>query len=193
MNLESTEIKEISETRFVFLVKRFQKGDLSAFEELYKMYYQDLLRYLIAISKKPEIAEDITQETFITAFRKREILDDPTKFKYWLFKIGTRKFQMYLRSRKDYKLLEVEKHDENITSPSTTVIQQEEKEIVKRALSILCAEKREVLWLHIVEDVPHTEIARILNIPEGTSRSRLHSALQEMEKLIRRKIEYETR
>jgi RNA polymerase sigma-70 factor (ECF subfamily) len=170
------------------LVERFRTGDPKALEQLYLLHAAAVIRYLTVLLDSPLEAEDLAHTAWCKAIEHRQSLRDPRKFALWIRKIAHREALKRLAREGRYKPLAAapgpSDHTPDDFEPHTLAIQQEEGGRVREALAALRLEYREILWLAIVDGLAHDEIAIILKIPAGTSRSPLHYALDELRRIM---------
>lgn len=144
-----------------------------SFESLVATYYQPLYRFAYSLSKSPDDASDLTQQTFLIWGEKGHTLRDQSKVKSWLF---TSLYREFLRHRRrsqkiapvDQEIIET-RHDPDLVS---SVRQMEGNEAMD-ALNELDDVYREPLSLFYLENMAYREIADVLDIPIGTVMSRL--------------------
>jgi RNA polymerase sigma-70 factor, ECF subfamily len=155
------------------LVLRCQTGDEAALGELMARYSPGLRLFLRKMTRQPAAADDLLQETWIDAYGKVSRLRDPGAFATWVYRIARDKAYRHLRRRpepagigEDAILVEA---DESEFTP-------DEADAVRAALDELPEEQREVLVLRFVEQMTYDEIARVIDHPVGTVRSRIHYA-----------------
>lgn len=146
-------------------------GDLNAMEYLYKIFYKDIFRIVYRQYSNKEIAEEIVNDTFITAFKRLETLKNHNSFKSWLFSIAINHVRN--RRRIEYKNNTVEIEDIHITDRTNHPII---RTTLQEAIQRLPLGYREVFMLHDADGFTHQEISKILNISEGTSKSQLFKA-----------------
>lgn len=172
------------------LVRRTQQGDCEAFNLLVKKY-QPKVRRLIGrfIADSAEV-EDLSQEAFIKAYRAIAQFQGKSAFYTWLYKIAvnTAKNHLITRRKKRHGTidlpLEVEKDEKehaaafvaDFQSPEDLLISQEIANTVQKALNKLSDELRLAIELREFEGLAYEEIAKQLNIPIGTVRSRIFRA-----------------
>ena len=172
------------------LVRRTQQGDCEAFNLLVKKY-QPKVRRLIGrfIADSAEV-EDLSQEAFIKAYRAIAQFQGKSAFYTWLYKIAvnTAKNHLITRRKKRHGTidlpLEVEKDEKeqaaafvaDFQSPEDLLISQEIAKTVQKALNKLSDELRLAIELREFEGLAYDEIAKQLNIPIGTVRSRIFRA-----------------
>jgi RNA polymerase sigma-70 factor (ECF subfamily) len=169
-------------------------GDFSLFERHIDALYRSALR----LTRKPEDAEDLVQETYLRAYRYRRKFQPGTNEKAWLFTIMTNVFRNRLRqrpAREDpldepgtdffiYDQLRREGMPVHLMSPEEIVVDRGFGDEVKRALEELPVSMRMVVMLVDVEDFSYKEAAAILGIKIGTVMSRLHRGRRALQKKL---------
>lgn len=142
--------------------------------KLIEEHHESLYRFAYRISGSSYDAEDLTQETFLTAHAKLGQVRDPAAVKSWLFTILRNHFCKRLRDRKGVREVSLE----NVIEPETKdlYIDQIESEELQAVLNQLTEEYRTVVVLYYFEELPYKEIAACLEIPIGTVMSRLSRA-----------------
>lgn len=121
-------------------------------------------------------ADDILQEVFMAANRNFDKLSDKSNFKAWIIGIARNKCNDYYRFKA--KSMEIPLEEIAGTTLSYSRFGITETSIVRETLSSLADKDKEVLYLYFFRDIPQTEIAKKLNIPLGTVKSRLYTAKQ---------------
>jgi RNA polymerase sigma-70 factor (ECF subfamily) len=166
------------------VVAAFQGGSAEALSELVRRHDSALIAFLTAFCGDGHRAADLAQESWLRAMAKRHSLRDRARFRAWLLRIGQRLCLMALRGSPAVELDEAERAAPDDRTALDTLIEVEDAERVRAALAGLPPAQRAVVWLAVVEDCAHGEVARILDIPEGTARSRLHYALARLGKRL---------
>ncbi|MFA0730567.1 MAG: hypothetical protein BKPUNTRY_000092 [Candidatus Fervidibacter sp.] len=186
------------------LVRRAKAGDFSAFEELVNRYERRIWTLAKQMVRHQEDAEDVTQETFLTALEHLEELRDEERFGAWLVQIATRHAFRVLERRKRFptqsldELTEETDGDEEGTiphpefiadwreNPETLLMRAETRQLIEQALNELPEKYRAVFLLRDVEGLSVKETAQALGISEANVKVRLLRArLQLREKLTR--------
>jgi len=170
-------------------------SDFSLFERHLDALYRSALR----LTRKPEDAEDLVQETYLRAYRYRNRFKPGTNEKAWLFTILTNIFRNRLRQQRHtvqepidvperdayiYEQLEREGLPLHLMSPEQLVVERGFGREVKTALDELPVQMRMVVLLVDVEDFSYKEVARILGIKIGTVMSRLHRGRRLLQKKL---------
>ncbi len=162
------------------LVKRSQEGDLQAFNQLVELYQTQLYGLAYNILRNTASAEDITQESFISAFKSIGKFRGGS-FKAWLFRIVTNTSIDYLRSSKRHPS---ESLDESIAelgfdvaskeeSPEEHAMRRELRSEIERGLHVLPYDQRMAATLVDIQGLSYEEAAEALGISSGTLKSRL--------------------
>lgn len=158
------------------LVERARSGDVDAFEALADRSLPEVYRLATAIVG-PDDARDVAQEALVAAWRELPRLRDVTRFRPWLRSIVMNRARNTLRSRRRRPTVGlVEGYGADVMHEPLAQAQQRLE--IQAAFGGLASPQREVIALHYVLDLPLREVARILDIPEGTAKSRLHAALR---------------
>jgi RNA polymerase sigma-70 factor (ECF subfamily) len=149
------------------------------FSELYRDYGRLVRNFLFRLGARASL-DDLTQETFLRAWKNLDDLREPSAAKAWLLRIALHRF--YDQGRK--KALPLSHFEESaISETSSSAARADARIDVERALAELPLEQRSVCLLFYVEELSISEIAKIVDIPEGTVKTRLMKAREKM-KLI---------
>jgi RNA polymerase sigma-70 factor (ECF subfamily) len=176
------------------LLERARQGDSEAFCAIAEQYGTVLFRQACGLAGNPAVAEDITAETMVEAWRSIHRYDGTCKFSTWLFAILLHRYKKHLRSLQSrpipassLPLAETEERaqsqasqSEPVLTPSQALIQQETRNQLRDLLNRLPEGHRDVLMLRFFESASLDEIASALGCPIGTVKSRLHYALEEL-------------
>lgn len=168
------------------LAEQARDGNAGAFEELYRLHaprLYGLARRLVG----PEDADDVLQEIFLTVHRKLSLYRGESALSTWLFRLGTNVCLDHLRSRatrtgRMNDVLDEEVADHAGAGPILGVVARLDLE---RALDALPPRARSVFVLHDVEGLDHQDVASLLGIAEGTSKSQLHKARMRLRQQLR--------
>ena len=170
------------------LVRRCLKDDPNAFRLLVEKYQAEVYGTALRIVRRPEDAEDLTQETFLRAFRALARYDPTRPFGAWLHTIAARLCIDHLR-RNRAKLVSLTQPEEGTSGEERTIDLEDpgdlpdelaaKSELAQR-LEALVAElppdSRAAILLRHQQDLPYEEIARVLGVPLGTIKARIHRA-----------------
>ena len=167
------------------------EGDQVAFPELLERYRNELLHFLIRFLGSRAAAEDVFQDTFLQIHLVAETFDTSRRFKPWLHTIAANKARDYHRRQKrraaaslsapiggvgeETEFIDLIASEE--ASPETPLSEQEQAQLVKKVVDDLPPHYREILLLNYFQRMSYNQIADSLDIPLGTVKSRLHSAV----------------
>lgn len=161
-------------------------GDDAAVERLVREYETAVFRLALSIVGDAAEANEITQETFIAALKSLRSYEERKSFKAWLYTIALNHARSHLRKRKILErlrsaasaLFKIE--NQKRTLPEDRVIETEEEAALWNELNKLDERHRIVIVLRYFHELPVTEIAETLALPEGTVHSRLHTARERL-------------
>ncbi len=170
------------------LIDQIRKGDIASYEILVKRYESRIFYHCLKFLGNHEDAEDVLQESFLKAFRALDSFRGDAAFPTWLYKIATNGCLLKIRQRKRrdaYSLDEpIETGDSFIqreladwsNDPALQVDGDEVRQIIDMAINNLPDDKRIVLVLKDIENMPNKEIGELLGISLSAVKSRLHRA-----------------
>ena len=164
------------------------KGDMEAFEEIYRIASGYVYTVAIKVTGNREDAEEVTQDVFISIHKNLRSFRFRSSFKTWIYRIATNKAINSYRKRSKERGKKIPFDDEiaaeEIGTPGVSSLDEEHrKKLVSVMLESLPLEQRACVILKDIEGLKYEEIARALNININTVRSRLKRA---REKLISR-------
>jgi RNA polymerase sigma-70 factor, ECF subfamily len=181
------------------LMRRFQAGDVDAFTELYERHLKGLLNFFFRLCWDRSLAEDFAQEVLLRVFKSAARWEPNAKFTTYLYRIArnhwidhcrllsTQKENVSLQTRvggPDSQATLVDRLPDDIRPPEHDLDRRELYEAIMNALEELPEEQRLVFILSEVEDLKYQEIAEILDIPLGTVKSRMHTAVHRLQELL---------
>jgi RNA polymerase sigma-70 factor (ECF subfamily) len=166
------------------LVRRCMHGDERALELLHRRHAPALLRFLERLLKDGARAEDVCQEAFLRIWRRAELFDAARgTFTAWLYRAAANLAynRLALKSAKESELSALTVLPAvDVESPLQGASASERERLLHRALASLSPRDRAILTLRHIEERPVAEIADILDIPEGTVKSRVHYAMHRL-------------
>lgn len=162
------------------LVRRCKQGDVAAFEELYRAHSARLYSLLLRMVGGAEDAEDLLQDVFLQAHRKLDSFRGESSLGTWLYRLAVNQCLDYLRGRQSKMTRVTESFEDEAVqepaSPAPTVPAAINRVDLERAIARLPEGCRLAFVLHDVEGFAHHEVAGLLGISEGTSKSQVHKA-----------------
>ena len=160
------------------LVFRCRRGNKQAFEELVKAWEKRLLYYIRRLIADEQQAWQVLQETWLEVLKAIKRLKDPARFAAWLYSIARHKAMDVMRAEyREATRNETIKH-ENHPHNDNALHVFDKVDQVHYGLSKIAVHHREILTLFFLEDLSLTDIAKVLSVPLGTAKSRLHYAKQ---------------
>jgi RNA polymerase sigma-70 factor, ECF subfamily len=170
------------------LVERCRAGDLAAFEELYRTHAGRLFSVACRLLGNPADAEDLLQEIFMAAHRKLDTFRGESALGTWLYRLATNLCLDHLRSRSGRSSQVTDSLDDEpgLFDRATSGLAEQTvtKMDIERALAKLPEGCRAAFVLHDIEGLEHGEVAAILDIAEGTSKSQVHKARTKLRALL---------
>lgn len=175
------------------LVRRAQGGDLGAFDQLVCRYQERVYGTIYHMTSHHEDANDLAQETFIKAHQALGSFKGDSSFFTWIYRIAVNRTLNFLKSRKNRNHLSLNDVDARIEhdpdwvafvserTPRRDVGLNELQENLNIALQKLSEVHRTVVTLHDIQGLSHEEISEIMDCSNGTVRSRLHYARQQLQ------------
>jgi len=170
------------------LVARCRRGELGAFEELYRAHSGRIFALALRMLGNPADAEDLLQEIFLSAHRKLESFRGESALGTWLYRLATNQILDYVRSRAARTGQLTDGLEDASTLADGLGHRLGDRTIVRvdleRALAQLPEGCRAAFLLHDVEGLEHREVADVLGIAEGTSKSQVHKARLRLRALL---------
>ena len=170
------------------LVERCRRGELGAFEELYRAHAGKLFSLVMRMVGSPTDAEDLLQDIFLAAHRKLEGFRGESALGTWLYRLAMNQCLDHLRSRSAKTGQLTDALDDEAPMPDAgsrgIAAQAVAKLDLERALAQLPEGCRAAFLLYDVEGLDHREVADALGIAEGTSKSQVHKARLRLRALL---------
>ncbi len=161
------------------LVQRLRKGEATAFHLVLDAHYTDIFQKLLYLTGGDrERAADLTQETFVAAWRSLWSFRGHSSLRTWLHTVAVRTWhRAWQRGREQEPLVQLLELQDPGSLPETLTIEQLERERLHCAIFKLPPLYRSVVVLAYLDQLSHPQIAALLKIPLGTVKSRLSTAL----------------
>ena len=172
------------------IVERALTGDAEAFGELVRRWERRIFALTYGMLGREEDARDATQETFLAAFRNLRGFRGDAKVSSWLHRIAVNQCISRQRRSKTRSESSLEEHEETNAgafatpindSPAHVVEGRQETVAVRRAINSLPIELRQVIVMKEFEELTFREIAEALDLPLSTIKSRLYTALKQLQ------------
>lgn len=166
----------------IAIIERCQKGERRAFQELYNLYAKAMFNISVRILNNSDEAEEVLQDSFLKAFEKINTYDRKYSFGVWLKRIVINRSLDVLKKRKlnfvsidDADFREEDQENESIY----------DVDVLKKCITELPDGYRTILTLFVFEECSHKEIATLLGISEGTSKSQYNRAKKKLIELVK--------
>ena len=160
------------------------------FSTAYEQSKDAVFGYLTYMTKDIQLAEDLSQETFLKMFINIKTYKGTANVKTWALKIARNTFLTYARKKQPI-LLEEQDLDLNAgpyqNEPEETLLQKEKADMIRKIMMALDENERTILLLRDYEELSYEEIAQILNISSEMLKGRLYRARQKYRKLYEAK------
>jgi RNA polymerase sigma-70 factor (ECF subfamily) len=171
------------------LAKKAAAGDGVAFEELYRRHYRRVYALTLRMMGNPTEAEDMTQDVFLQLFNKIGMFRGESAFTTWLHRMTVNQVLMHFRKKSTRSELLTDEGETPVQIVQGTAnpgaMPVIDRISLEKALNELPVGYRTVFVLHDVEGYDHYEVAEMLGIAEGTSKSQLHKARLKLRQLIK--------
>jgi len=160
------------------LVAAARRGDMRAFESLYKMHCAKVMGLCMRMTRQREVAEDCVQQTFIKAWRSLGAFEGRSAFGTWIHSIAVHVVLGHLRSQKPWLTTSMSTDDDEESSRFEEMQEEDTGQVidVERALLTLPEGARCVVVLQAIYGYSHEEVAGMLGIAVGTCKAQLHRA-----------------
>ena len=172
------------------LVEKIKKGDNKSFEKLYKLTEREVWFTCISFLKNETTAQDIMQETYITAFLKIQSLEKSSQIRSWLNRIAVNKCKNYLKGKGEIQLDdEIFENqaivDERISIPEEYISDKAKREIILSIMQeVLSDVQYQTVIMHYFNEMTVDEIAEVFECSRGTVLSRLNYSRAKMKTAI---------
>jgi RNA polymerase sigma-70 factor (ECF subfamily) len=165
-------------------------GDQDAFEALYRGFYPRLRRFLERMMRRPQLVEEVLNDTMLVVWRKAHTYNLRSKVSTWIFAIAYRKALKALTRVDDPVDLDFEDDaSEADSGPEAELMEQELRVFLSHALTSLSADQRAVIELTYYHGCTYREIAEIMKCPLGTVKTRMLHARRKLRALLASHIE----
>lgn len=170
------------------------KSSWEKVDEWMNLYGDKIIRVVYLITNDFHIAEEITQEAFVRAYKSIDSFRGESSAYTWLYRIALNLSRTYLNRQSKIRFIPLKEDDEeNVLSeaPEDEAVKKEFSGRIRACVMLLPVIYREVIILHYYEEMKISEIARVLQQPEGTVKSKLKRGREALENILRKEgLEY---
>ena len=179
------------------LIRRAQRGDADAFEQLLLEHQKNVYNLCYRMAGNPDDAMDLSQETFLRAWRCLDQYQFASAFSTWLYRLCSNICIDFLRRRRRQQTVpltfeDADGEEQTYAVPDAQPLPEEQvelkltRETLAAAMAQLLLEHRAVLQLRVVNEMSYEQIADVLDIQIGTVKSRLSRARNQLKKILER-------
>lgn len=179
------------------LIRRAQRGDADAFEQLLLEHQKNVYNLCYRMAGDPDDAMDLSQETFLRAWRCLDQYQFASAFSTWLYRLCSNICIDFLRRRRRQQTVpltfeDADGEEQTYAVPDAQPLPEEQvelkltRETLAAAMAQLLPEHRAVLQLRVVNEMSYEQIADVLDIQIGTVKSRLSRARNQLKKILER-------
>jgi len=181
------------------LIKKFCDGEVNAFNTLVWRWQKPIFNFVLRYVGDAEDAREITQQTFIKAYRNLPTLKEHSRFSTWLYQIAVNLCRDEIKRRQRKRTFSLEGMQENFepshppiamtvaddaANPDKILSRKELRDILAQALQQIPEEQRVVVVMKEYQGLKFTEIAEALGIPLNTAKSRMYYGLTALRKIL---------
>ncbi len=184
------------------LVRRCVSGDAAAWQEIVQQFHRRIYNICYRFSGSADDAADLSQEVFIKMYRTLSTFDTSrASFMTWVTTVTRNLLVDHFRKGKYDRITDsldatpgnqedgltlADQLEDGAASPEARMRSQETQKLVHEALKRLSPELREAVILRDLQDLDYKDIAKVLNVPEGTVKSRINRGRTELARLLQR-------
>jgi len=180
-----TSTRRSSEDADLALIDRVAAGDLPAFETLYRIYHPRLDRFLSLMTSRRTLVEEVLNDTMLVVWRRSDTYNRQSKVSTWIFAIAYRTALKALRDQDEpVDAAAADELSSEDPGPEQQLMAGQMRSQLVRGLEALSAEQRSVLVLTYFHDLPYSDIARIVDCPVDTVKTRVFHGRRRLRALL---------
>ena len=180
------------------LIKKFQDGDVGAYNQLVFRFKDRLLNFIYRFVNDLDLAEDLVQDTLLKLYTHKDSYQEIAKFSTWLYTIAANLARTELRKkkrRKTFSVTELSREDREFiivssdVDPSEDLSSQDFEKNIQLALAELPDDFKTIIILRDIQELSYDEISKIVDVPLGTVKSRINRGRVKLQQLLKKKGE----
>ena len=168
------------------LLDRFDDGDHDALEEIVSKYQKPIFFFILRMVWNETDAADLSQKTFVNAFRNIRSFDRRSNFKTWLYRIAINVCKNHFRDDPRRREVDIEGMvfvDQ--ANPLDHIISEEERRGLSMALNGLPEKQRHTIILKVYQGLKYREVAEITGCSEGTAKANFHFGVKKLREILK--------
>ena len=178
------------------LIKKFQKGDIGAFNQIVYRYKDRLLNFIYRFVNDIDKSEDLVQDTFLKLYTHKDSYKEIAKFSTWLYTIAANLAKTELRKikrRKTFSISDLSNNDREFVISSEAIgpddmdIKSTFEKNIQIALERLSIDFKTIIILRDIQELSYDEISKIMKLPIGTVKSRINRGRLKLQELLIKK------
>lgn len=167
---------------------RVKSGELDKLGILYERYKKRIFGFFYHMNGNPSQSEDLLQNVFVRILSYKHSYSEQNKFESWIFQIARNvnhdAYTAHSKKAPSDTPIQIAENFSNADDIHAQIVLDENISTLQRALNHLSFEKREVIVLSKLKELRYKEIANIMGCSEGSARTKLHRALQELKEVF---------
>lgn len=165
------------------LLQRISAGDSTAFEAFYKNYYPRLFRFILRMTRQPDTVEELIQETLLVVWEKPDGFNYESKLSTWVFGIAYNKaLKSIAKNARRSNDVDIDELADTIGDANANPAKSsEDQDWLGAALAVLPADQRAVIELTFYHGLSYQDVAKILDCPENTVKTRMFNARKKLQ------------
>ena len=180
------------------LIKKFQDGDISAYNQIVYRYKDRLLNFIYRFLNDLDRSEDLVQDTLLKLYTHKDSYQEIAKFSTWLYTIAANMARTELRKlkrRKTFSITELSYEDREFiisssdADPGDDHLARNFEKKVQEALMALSDDFKTIIILRDIQELSYDEISKIVELPLGTVKSRINRGRVKLQQLLKKKGE----
>jgi RNA polymerase sigma factor (sigma-70 family) len=169
----------------LLLLEKIRSGDDGAFETLYRVYHPRLTNFLIKMVRRPQLVEEVLNDTMMVVWQRPDSFHGGSKLSTWIFAIAYRKALKGLKRCDDpLEDPEAQNRASEEDGPDEDLGNFRRRNLLSEAMKELSPAHRAVVDLTYYHELDYNEIARILDCPVGTVKTRMFHARRQLRRLV---------
>lgn len=171
------------------LLERIKAGDHGAFEALYRLYHPRLTNFVMRLVRRPQLVEEVLNDTMMVVWQRPDSFHGGSKLSTWIMAIAYRKALKGLKRQDDPVEDEESDRVSEDESPEQSSANLRRRQLLVKAMEELSPTHRAVVDLTYYHELDYNEIAKILDCPVGTVKTRMFHARRQLQRHIEGALE----